>query len=96
MTYALCGFANIASVGINLAGFSILVPERRAEITGMVWKAMMAGFLATVMTASVVGAMPSALFGNETPPVAATPAAAPTPPAATAPATPQPVAEPAN
>jgi concentrative nucleoside transporter, CNT family len=65
MTYALCGFANIASVGINVAGYSVLVPERRAEIMGMVWKAMMAGFLATCLTASVVGVMPSELFGHE-------------------------------
>jgi len=64
MTYALCGFANIASVGINVAGYSVLVPERRQEIMGMVWKAMMAGFLATCLTASVVGAMPGALFGH--------------------------------
>ena len=75
MTYALCGFANIASVGINLAGFSILVPERRAEITGMVWRAMMAGFLATVMTGSVVGAMPGSLFHQQIPGVAVVPAA---------------------
>jgi len=64
MTYALCGFANIASVGINVAGYSVLVPERRGEVMGMVWKAMMAGFLATCLTASVVGAMPGALFGQ--------------------------------
>ena len=64
MTYALCGFANIASVGINLAGFSVLVPERRAEIVGMVWKAMMAGFLATCLTASIVGLLPAGLFGG--------------------------------
>lgn len=63
MTYALCGFANIASVGINLAGYSVLVPQRRAEVVGMVWKAMAAGFLATCLTASIVGAMPQALFG---------------------------------
>lgn len=63
MTYALCGFANIASVGINLAGYSVLVPERRNEIVGMVWKAMMAGFLATCLTASIVGLLPSALLG---------------------------------
>src|SRR5579859_389826 len=67
MTYALCGFANIASVGINVAGYSVLAPERRAEIMGMVWKAMMAGFLATCLTASVVGVMPSVLFGSEGP-----------------------------
>ncbi len=64
MTYALCGFANVASVGINLAGYSVLVPQRRDEIVGMVWKAMLAGFLATCLTASVVGAMPSGLFGS--------------------------------
>jgi CNT family concentrative nucleoside transporter len=63
MTYALCGFANVASVGINLAGYSVLVPARRAEIVGMVWKAMLAGFLATCLTASVVGLMPANLFG---------------------------------
>jgi CNT family concentrative nucleoside transporter len=63
MTYALCGFANVASVGINVAGFSVLAPERRGEIIGMVWKAMMAGFLATCLTASVVGVMPGELLG---------------------------------
>ena len=64
MTYALCGFANIASVGINVAGYSVLVPDRRKEVMGMVWKAMLVGFLATCMTASVVGAMPAALFAK--------------------------------
>ena len=64
MTYALCGFANIASVGINVAGYTVLVPERRQEIMGMVWKAMMAGFLATCLTASIVGAMPQELFAH--------------------------------
>jgi len=64
MTYALCGFANIASVGINVAGFTVLAPERRAEVMSLVWKAMIAGFLATCMTASVVGALPSTLFGR--------------------------------
>jgi CNT family concentrative nucleoside transporter len=64
MTYALCGFGNIASVGINVAGYSVLVPERRTEVMGMVWKAMMGGFLATCMTASVVGALPSALYAR--------------------------------
>jgi CNT family concentrative nucleoside transporter len=62
MTYALCGFANIASVGINVAGYSVLAPSRQKEIMGMVWKAMLVGFLATCMTASVVGVLPSSLF----------------------------------
>ena len=64
MTYALCGFGNIASVGINVAGYSVLVPERRTEVMGMVWKALMGGFLATCMTAAVVGALPSALYAR--------------------------------
>jgi CNT family concentrative nucleoside transporter len=62
MTYALCGFANIGSVGINVSGFGVLVPSRRAEVLGLIWKALMAGFLATCMTASVIGALPSSLF----------------------------------
>lgn len=64
MTYALCGFGNIASVGINVAGYSVLIPERRLEVMGMVWKAMVGGFLATCMTASVVGALPSGLYAG--------------------------------
>jgi CNT family concentrative nucleoside transporter len=64
MTYALCGFANIASVGINVAGYTFLIPERRAEVMAMVWKAMAAGFLATCLTAAVVGAMPAALYAR--------------------------------
>ncbi|OYW95089.1 MAG: Na+ dependent nucleoside transporter [Caulobacterales bacterium 32-67-6] len=63
MTYALCGFANVGSVGITVTGMGVLMPERRAEIIGMVWKALLAGFLATCMTAAVVGAMPRELFG---------------------------------
>ncbi len=62
MTYALCGFANVGSVGINVSGFSVLAPERRGEILALVWKALIAGFLATCLTASIIGAMPQALF----------------------------------
>ena len=64
MTYALCGFGNIASVGINVAGYSILIPERRSEVMSLVWKAMAGGFLASCMTASVVGALPTALYSQ--------------------------------
>ncbi|PTS91215.1 MULTISPECIES: NupC/NupG family nucleoside CNT transporter [unclassified Caulobacter] len=63
MTYALCGFANVGSVGMNVAGFSVLVPHRRQEVLSLVWKAMMAGFLATCLTGSLIGLMPRALFG---------------------------------
>jgi CNT family concentrative nucleoside transporter len=63
MTYALCGFANVASVGINLAGFSVLLPERRDEIIHMVGKAMLAGFFATCLSAAIVGAIPASILG---------------------------------
>ena len=63
LTYALCGFANIGSVGITVTGLSVLMPERREEVLGLVWKALFAGFLTTLMTAAVVGAMPAAIFG---------------------------------
>ena len=62
MTYALCGFANIGSVGITVTGLSVLMPERREEVLGLVWKGLFAGFLATLMTAAIVGAMPAAIF----------------------------------
>ena len=63
LTYALCGFANVGSVGITVSGMGVLMPERRNEIIGMVWKALIAGFLATCMTGALVGAMPHELFG---------------------------------
>ncbi len=64
MTYALCGFGNIASVGINVAGFNVLVPGRRQEVQALVWRALMAGFLATCMTGALIGALPSTLFAG--------------------------------
>ncbi|WP_420471539.1 NupC/NupG family nucleoside CNT transporter [Brevundimonas sp. FT23042] len=63
LTYALCGFANIGSVGITVTGLSVLMPERREEVLGLVWKALLAGFLATLMSAAIVGVMPAAIFG---------------------------------
>ena len=63
MTYALCSFANISSVGIISSGFGVLMPDRRQEINGMVWKALLAGFLATLMTGALIGLLPSSLFG---------------------------------
>jgi concentrative nucleoside transporter, CNT family len=62
MTYALCGFANIASMGITVAGFNVLVPARRDEIISMAARALFAGFLATCMTAAVVALMPPGVF----------------------------------
>ena len=64
MTYALCGFANIGSVGITVTGLSVLMPERRHEVLSLIWKALFAGFMATLMSAAVVGALPAAVFGQ--------------------------------
>ncbi|MES1197299.1 MAG: nucleoside transporter C-terminal domain-containing protein [Pseudomonadota bacterium] len=64
LTYAVCGFANVASVGILSGGLSILMPERRLEILSLAWKALLPGFLATLMTAAVVAALPPQLFAH--------------------------------
>ncbi|MDR1366143.1 MAG: nucleoside:proton symporter [Holosporales bacterium] len=57
MTYGLCGFANFASIGIVIEMFSGLVPERKGEIISMSVKAMVAGALATCLSATVVGVL---------------------------------------
>jgi concentrative nucleoside transporter, CNT family len=55
MTYALCGFANLGSLGILVGGLSAMVPERRAEIAALAGRALVAGVLATLLTAAIVG-----------------------------------------
>ena len=55
MTYALCGFANFASLGILIAGIGAMMPERRAEIVGLGLRSIYAGTLAACMTGTVVG-----------------------------------------
>jgi len=63
LTYATCGFANIGSVGITVAGFGALMPDRRGEIISLIWKGLAAAFLATCLSAAVVGALPNAVYG---------------------------------
>ena len=55
MTYALCGFANFGSLGIMIGGMGTMCPERRGEIVGLGLKSIVAGTLATCMTAATVG-----------------------------------------
>lgn len=55
MTYALCGFANLGSLGILIGGMGTMVPERRGEIVSLGMKSIVAGTLATCMTAAIVG-----------------------------------------
>jgi concentrative nucleoside transporter, CNT family len=54
--YALCGFANFASVGIQIGGIVPLAPARRTDIARLALRAMLAGALATWMMACVAGA----------------------------------------
>ena len=53
--YALCGFANFASIGIQMGGITPLAPERRSEISKLVLRAMVGGAFASWMTATVAG-----------------------------------------
>ena len=55
MTYALCGFANFGSLGIMIGGMSTMCPERRPEIVSLGMKSIVAGTLATCLTAATVG-----------------------------------------
>ncbi|KIL97563.1 Nucleoside permease NupC [Paramagnetospirillum magnetotacticum MS-1] len=55
MTYGLCGFANLGSLGILIAGLSVMAPERRAEIVGLGGRSIIAGTMASCLTGSMVG-----------------------------------------
>ena len=55
ITYALCGFSNFASIGIQVGGIGGLIPERRTELTQLGLRAMLGGTLACLMTACVAG-----------------------------------------
>ena len=55
MIYALCGFANLGSLGIMIGGMGSMVPERRTEIVELGFKSIIAGTLATLMAGAIVG-----------------------------------------
>ncbi|MBF0161579.1 MAG: nucleoside:proton symporter [Magnetococcales bacterium] len=55
MTYALCGFANLGSLGIMLGGLGGMAPDRRAEIVQLGPRAILSGTLATLMTGALLG-----------------------------------------
>lgn len=58
MVYAMCGFANLGSVGMMIAGVSALAPSRRDEIVQLSLWSIIPGTLSTCMTAAVVGLLP--------------------------------------
>jgi CNT family concentrative nucleoside transporter len=59
LTYALCSFANLGSLGILVGGLGVLVPERRGEILSAAPKSILSGTLVTLMTASLVALLSS-------------------------------------
>jgi CNT family concentrative nucleoside transporter len=56
-TYALCGFANIASIGIQIGGISQLAPSQRKNLTELGVKALIGGTIACLMCACIAGAI---------------------------------------
>jgi CNT family concentrative nucleoside transporter len=54
-TFALCGFANLSSIGIQIGGLGALAPNRRGDLARLGFRAMLAGTMANLMSASIVG-----------------------------------------
>lgn len=57
MLYAMCGFANFASLGIMIGGLGVMAPERRAEINALGLKSIVSGTLTTCLMGAVVGVL---------------------------------------
>jgi CNT family concentrative nucleoside transporter len=57
LTYALCGFSNFASIGIQVGGIGALAPERRADLTRLAFRAMLGGTLACCMTGCIAAVL---------------------------------------
>jgi concentrative nucleoside transporter, CNT family len=56
-TFALCGFANLSSIGIQIGGIGALAPNKKPEVARLGIRAMLAGTMANLMSASIVGIM---------------------------------------
>jgi concentrative nucleoside transporter, CNT family len=54
-TFALCGFANLSSIGIQIGGIGALAPNKRGELARLGFRAMLAGTMANLMSASIAG-----------------------------------------
>jgi CNT family concentrative nucleoside transporter len=53
--YGICGFANVASIGIQISGIGAMAPERRQDLSDLAFRAFWAATLASCMTGCVVG-----------------------------------------
>ena len=58
-TYALCGFANFGSIGVQIGGIGGIAPERRGEVAKLGMRALLAGSMASFLTASVAAIVAS-------------------------------------
>jgi len=56
-TYALCGFSNFSSIAIQVGGIGGIAPNRQADLSRLGMKALLAATLATLMTATIAGAI---------------------------------------
>ena len=54
-TFALCGFANLSSIGIQIGGIGALAPNKKGELARLGIRAMLAGTMANLMSASIAG-----------------------------------------
>ena len=54
-TYMLCGFANFASIGIQIGGIGVLAPSQRATLARFGIKALIGGTVAALLTATIAG-----------------------------------------
>ena len=57
MLYAMCGFANFGSLGIMIAGLTVMAPERRADIVSLGPKTIVSGTLTTCLMGAIVGVL---------------------------------------
>ena len=55
LTYALCGFANLGSLGIMVGGLTAMAPERRGDIVELAPLALAVGLMATLLSGAVIG-----------------------------------------
>ena len=57
ITYALCGFANLGSLGIMIGGMVAMAPGRSADIVALGPRALLVGFFSTLLSAAIVGVL---------------------------------------
>lgn len=80
VSYALSGFAHLASVGIFVGGTIALIPSRRKDISELGWKALFVGTLATMMIACIAGFYDTgsaSILGNKSTPAVTAPSVSP-------------------